>query len=158
MHVHRLRLLALVVGLVGGHMVTVTACSDRTTEPAACYPEGLEWEDEGPPYHFSLGWCQWPREDFQWGPDGNPPKALPDAPPDVQLRPQSYCFDLEDGEACDACPAEETDALLRERFEERCGYESTYFSRGCYELGEDEEGRPRCCYKAIMGPACPSGG
>jgi hypothetical protein len=146
---------ALLLGLSVGQLVS--ACNNRT-EPRACYPEDREWETGGPPNYAPLGFCQWSYEDHQWGADGSPPKAFPDAPPGIQLASQVYCFELEDGDACDACPAEETDALLKQKFEEECGYESTYFKRGCYDLTEDEEGRPLCCYKAKMGPACPSEG
>lgn len=147
----RQTLLAVLLGGAGGQLLP--SCNDRTPEPRTCYPEGQDWEvDE---FGYAAGWCLWPVEDFQWGADGSPPPALPDAPPGVQLFPQVHCFDLEDSQACDACPVEETDALLRADFEERCGYEATYFKRGCYELSEGEGAR-RCCYKAMVGPACSS--
>lgn len=129
------------------------ACNDPAMEPQACYPEDREWPNDGAPYFHPLGFCQWSYEELSRGPDGRP-KALPDAPPNMELNVVVHCFDLSDGEICNACPAEETDALLLEEFEAKCGYEATYFQRGCYLPTEGDDGRPRCCYKALIGPAC----
>ena len=144
--------LAVLLGLAGSHLAS--ACSDRA-EREACYPEDREWGTDGPPLHTPLGFCQWSNEEMRPGRDGSPPPAFPDLPARLQLAPIGYCFELAEGEACDACPAEETDALLKEAFAEKCGYESTYFARGCHDITEDEEGRSLCCYQALAGPACP---
>lgn len=130
---------ALVLGSIGGH--GTIACNDRVPEPQACYPEAIDWELDH--LGYPRGWCQWP--------DGEVPD---DAPPMVNLQRFVHCFDLEEGQACDACPAEETDELLREEFAASCGYEGTYFARGCYWLKEGDDGQPRCCYMALIGPAC----
>lgn len=146
--------LGLLLGLLGG--LLASACNDRVPEPEACYPEDREWGNDGPPLFLPLGFCEWSKAELQGGVDGSPPPAFPDAPPGIQLAPQVHCFELEDGQTCNACPAEETDALLEQKFEEKCGYRSTYFKRGCLELSEGDGAHPRCCYKAMIGPACTS--
>ena len=134
---------ALCLGALAG-LATSAACNDRSTGDQACYPEDREWELDF--NGWPTGFCQWERN-----------FAHDDIPTDGSVGGTDvfiYCFEPEEGQICDACPAEETDALLREQFEMRCGKEVTYFKRACYNPNPDEEGRPQCCYKALIGPLC----
>ena len=121
------------------------ACSDRTTELVGCYPEGREWERD-PSNGWPLGVCEWSKNDI---PDDFPTDGSIDGYSAI-----THCFTLEEGQVCDACPADETDALLREVYAEQCGNEISYFRRGCYNPAPEEDGKPRCCYTALIGPVC----
>ena len=135
---------ALCLGALAG-LCTSAACSDRSRGEQTCYPEALEWELDF--NGFPTGFCTWASNEA----------PVDDAPTDGSVRGVDgfiYCFEPEEGQICDACPAEETDALLREQFEKECGKPVQYFKRACYHPNPDADGRPQCCYSALIGPLC----
>jgi len=142
---------ALCVALFAGLMsaVAAPACNDRASTSDACYPENRSWERDS--FGVPLGFCQWERGD---------PAVKDHIPADSDVNGSdsySFCFTPEEGKTCNACPAEETDALLRDEFERECGVPVQYFQRGCYTSSTDGDGKEKCCYKALIAPLCSSG-
>lgn len=126
--------------VVGLAVASLPSCGPDEEGLNGCYPEEVYPPMYDGPVNISEGYCTWKRSEIptDYAADG-------EGGDDFQV-----CVDLEAGQACDACPAAETDDLIRRTYETQCGKELLGFRRGCVVQRDDG----RCCYKALVSPPC----